>query len=384
MLEEGDPMNKLTKKCIALLLVCAMILCLGACAMAENESGKTQMVYAKVVEIEKYGHAVLDITTSEFIESGYALGDIVCVRVGSYEADMPFFDGYYTDAGDVLLRGLTPEANIAVCINYGDFSKENAVTIGDAVELTLTEKAGMLSVQELSSLQYSDNRADYSSDAVFANFRAVTAGRIGQHKLFRTASPIDNARGRASCADDLIASAGIATVLNLSDSDEEIAAFCEAEDFDSAYYYTLYESGKVVAVALLANFFTEDYAASIAEGFTFLAKNDPPYGIHCLEGKDRTGFALMLLEALMGAELDEIIDDYMVSFANYYGINKETEPERYQTVLDKNLIPMLCHMAGVKTSEELAQIDLETAATDYLLRAGMTEEEILTLQEKLG
>ena len=81
----------------------------------------------------------------------------------------------------------------------------------------------------------------------------------------------------------------------------------------------------------------------------------------------------MLLEALMGAELDEIIDDYMLSFANYYGFDKETKPERYQAVLDLNLIPMLCHVTGASNIAELEQIDLESAVAEYLRHAGMTD-----------
>ena len=92
----------------------------------------------------------------------------------------------------------------------------------------------------------------------------------------------------------------------------------------------------------------------------------------------------MLLEALMGATLDEIINDYMLSFYNYYGIDKEHEPQRYQAVLDANLMEMLCHVMGVESVENLEQINLETAATAYLINAGMSQEDICTLKEKLG
>ena len=92
----------------------------------------------------------------------------------------------------------------------------------------------------------------------------------------------------------------------------------------------------------------------------------------------------MLLAALMGAELDEIIDDYMLSFYNYYGIDKKTEPERYEAVLNNNLLEMLYYVMGVNTYEELAQCDLESAVTKYLIDAGMTEEDILVLKQKLA
>ena len=376
-------MKQIFKKYIAIVTLCAMVLCLGACTPAENSSDKAKTVSATVIEIEKYGHAVLDILTSDFMDNGYALGDVVCVSFDSFEAEMPFFDGYYSTPGTYMLRGVSEEKNIAVCINYGDFSQKTGIEIGDSVEITMAEKAGMLTFYELSALKYSNNRADFTEDAVFANFREVTAGSIGKGKLYRKASTINNEYVRAAYSNALIASVGVATVLNLADSTEDIEAYCKAEDFNSEYYRDLYESGKVIALDLNVNFFSEEFGAALVEGFCFLAKNNPPYSVHCTEGKDRAGFTIMLLEALMGAELQEIIDDYMTSFYNYYGIEKEKEPERYETILRSNLYTMLYYVTGTDTEEALAQTDLEAAVTKFLINKGMKEQDILALKEKL-
>lgn len=210
-----------TIKRLASLVLCVAILCLSGCAVSAN----TRKVRATVVDIEKYGHVVLDVTASDLSDAGYTLGDLVHVRIGAYEADMPFFDGYYSNPGTLILRGIAPDAPVAICINYGHFSQETGTAVGDIAEITLAEKGGMLVLQELCSLQYSNDRADYSSDAVYANFRAVTAGGIGSGKLYRSASPIDNLNGRAGYANDLIEAAKVATVLNLADSREDIEAF---------------------------------------------------------------------------------------------------------------------------------------------------------------
>lgn len=376
-------MRKHIRKYIAFFVVCVMLFGLSACAHTENSASEATAVKATVIEIEKYGHAVLDIATADFCTKGYSLGDVVFVRFGSFESEMPFFDGYYTNPGGVMLRGLAPEKNIAVAINYGDLSQETGIALGDTVEISMAEKAGMLDYQELCALKYSNDRADFSDDAMFANFRAVTVGTIGNGKLYRSASPINNEHGRASYANDFIKAAGVATVLNLADSDEDIAEYIAAEDFNSEYYRALYEDGKVIALDMTANFFSDKFAASVVEGLTFLAQNDAPYSIHCTEGKDRAGFTVMLLEALMGAKLQAIIDDYMISFYNYYGIDKETQPERYEAVLNNNLMAMLCHVMGAESVEELEKIDLESAVTNYLLDNGMSESDILTLKDKL-
>jgi hypothetical protein len=377
-------MNKLIKQSIVILTLCALLLHLGACAKTKDPADKAKSVRATVIEIEKYGHAVLDISTTDFIAQGYELGDIVSVRFDSYQEDIPFYDGYYSNPGTAMLRGLTPEANIALCINYGNFSVEAGLKVGDTVEITLTEKAGMLALQKLCSLKYSDRRADYPDDVTFANFRAVTIGRIGDGKLYRSASPIDNRHGRAGYADDLIASANVSAILNLADSMEDIEKYLKAEDFDSEYYLSLYQSGNVIAIDLTGDFTSKKFSESIVEGLTFLARNDPPYSIHCTEGKDRAGFTAMLLGALMGAELEEIIDDYMTSFYNYYGIDKESDPKRYEIVLNNNLIAMLYHVMEVDTYEALKQVDLEASATKYLIETGMSENDILALKEKLS
>lgn len=377
-------MRRYTTKLISLLVLCALTLSLIACTGNANSSVEADSIHATVVEIEKFGHAALDITTDEFTAAGYTPGDIVCVHFDSYEEEMPYFDGYYSDPGTVMLRGLSAEDNIAVCINYGRFADVTGITVGDSVEISLVEKAGMLDLQEICSLQYSDNLADYPDVATFANFRAITIGRIADGKLYRTASPINNERGRASYANEFIADVGVATVLNLSDAEEDIEACFEEEDFNSAYYRTLYEAGNVIAMDMAADFYSEGFAASLAEGLTFLAHNEPPYAVHCLEGKDRAGFTSFLLEALMGAEFDEMLNDYSLSFYNYYGITEEKDAERYQTILDINLLPLLRHIAGVDNNSDLAQVDWEATATNYLLDAGMTEEDILTLKEKLS
>ena len=377
-------MEKAIRRCTAILIVCVMALQLSSCNKTECDTNKSSKLQATVIEIEKYGHAVLDITTADFMKGGYNLGDIVCVRFGACEYTMPFFDGYYSNPGNLLLRGSAPEDYIAVCINYGDFSDTNDVEVGDSAEITMVEKSGMRNIQELYELQYSNNRDDYSDDASFANFRSVTAGRIGNGKLYRTASPINNENGRADYADDLIESVGVTTVLNLADSDEDIEGYLADSECDSEYYRHLYETESVIAIDLTGNFYSDEFASSVAKGLTFLARNETPYCIHCTEGKDRAGFTAMLLEALMGATLDEIISDYMISFYNYYGIDKEHEPQRYQAVLDVNLMEMLFHVSGAESVEQLEQINLETAVTAYLIEAGMSQEDIVMLKQKLG
>ena len=164
---------------------------------------------------------------------------------------------------------------------------------------------------------------------------------------------------------------------------EEIAEFCAAEDFASEYYKKLYDEGNVIVLAMPVNFSSAEFAAGIVNGLTFLSAKEAPYLVHCTEGKDRAGFASMLIEALMGASMDEIIADYMMSYDNYYGVDAQEETEKYNMIVEKNAIEMLKVIAGVDSAEALASADLAKGAENYLLKNGMAAEAIEALKANL-
>jgi len=89
-----------------LCAVLVFLLALGAVpAMAEAAA-----IRCKVVRINEYGHAKLDITEADFRKAGFELGDIVTVTGGSYTGVMPVFNGYYADRSGLFLPGRTGTA----------------------------------------------------------------------------------------------------------------------------------------------------------------------------------------------------------------------------------------------------------------------------------
>lgn len=66
---------------------------------------------------------------------------------------------------------------------------------------------------------------------MFANFRAVKVTGIGEGKLYRTASPINNENNRAAIANKLAEAAGVKFVMNMGGADEEIAAYAGGEAY---------------------------------------------------------------------------------------------------------------------------------------------------------
>ncbi|MBQ4618514.1 MAG: tyrosine-protein phosphatase [Clostridia bacterium] len=362
-----------------LTLVLALALMMSAFAFAEANVSVT----GKVTEIEKYGHALLDVTIEDFTNLGFTLGDVVTVKAGTYEGDMPYYNGYYVNKGEYMVRAYPGHTNIAVCINYGKFAETAGIGIGDEVTITLKVKGGELFTQEMSSLVYTNEPADYKDEATFANFREVKVTGIAAGKLFRSASPINNENNRAAITNKLVEAAGIKSVMNMADTAEEIAEYAAAEDFASEYYKKLYDEGNVIVLAMPVNFASAEFASGIVNGLTFLSQKEAPYLVHCTEGKDRAGFASMLIEALMGATMDEIIADYMMSYENYYGVDAAEETEKYNMIVEKNAIEMLKVIAGVEDAAALETADLAQGAWNYLLNNGMAQEAIDALKANL-
>ena len=354
-------MNKLKK---ALALALCLLLPAGAVPAASAEAAEEPVpeVTGTIIEIEKYGNAVLDISIEDFEAEGYTLGDVVTVTAENYNDDVPYLNGYYVEKGEGLLRAYPNEEHIAVCINYGNFAEETDAEIGDTVVITLKEDDGALALQEVNNLVYTNDRSDYPLDRVFANFRPVVMGSIPEGRLYRSASPADNRFGRAAFANELAELTRVNAVMNLADTDEDLQSCFAADDFCSDYYRRLYED-----------------AQGIVRGLTFLAEQEPPYLVHCTEGKDRCGFASMVLEALMGASPDEIIADYMVSYENYYGLEPGTE--KYDMVISKNIMLMLPIIAG---TDDLDGVDLAAATEAYLLKHGMDPDSLAALKDKLS
>ena len=170
-------------------------------------------------------------------------------------------------------------------------------------------------------------------------------------------------------------------MLNLADTDEEIAEFIAAEDFASPYYKSLVDAKSVVALGMPVNYASDEFAAGIVKGLTFLSQHEGPYLVHCTEGKDRAGFTSALLEALMGASLDEIVADYMASYSNYYGIT--AADSKYGLIAQGNVMEMLRTVAGLDKGADLSKTDLAKAAETYLTAHGMKAEDVAALKANL-
>ena len=381
---------------IKILVLALLILSLCACQKKKEESDPSIADYPIEHEME-YGGVYIKIAIDDFNALGFSFGDSIDLTFdnGRKLEDIPYYNGYYVDAGEPLLIGYPGYEYIKATINYGqDLWDEFSLKVPANVEglwkkavleehntatITLHEKGKYLPIQEASDIHYFDERERYDSDAMFANFRSMNLGKLKRDVIYRSASPCDNQHNRAPYVDALIREAGVKTILDLADNEVKIEKYIARDDFASPYFLSLFENDQVIPIALNMNYLSDDFGMKIVQGFNLMAEKEGPYLIHCTEGKDRTGFVAMLIEALAKASYEEIEADYMKTYANYYRIDKSNDKEKYQIILERNLDGMIAFMvndAGI----DFKNCDLSIYAENYLQRCGMSEEQIQALK----
>lgn len=381
---------------IKILVLALLLFSLCACQKKKEESDPSIADYPIEHEME-YGGVYIKIAIDDFNALGFSFGDSIDLTFdnGRKLEDIPYYNGYYVDAGEPLLIGYPGYEYIKATINYGqDLWDEFSLKVPANVEglwkkavleehntatITLHEKGKYLPIQEASDIHYFDERERYDSDAMFANFRSMNLGKLKRDVIYRSASPCDNQHNRAPYVDTLIREAGVKTILDLADNEVKIEKYIARDGFASPYFLSLFENDQVIPIALNMNYLSDDFGMKIVQGFNLMAEKEGPYLIHCTEGKDRTGFVAMLIEALAKASYEEIEADYMKTYANYYRIDKSNDKEKYQIILERNLDGMIAFMvndAGI----DFKNCDLSIYAENYLQRCGMSEEQIQALK----
>lgn len=357
-----------------------------------DDSTVTEPIQIKttIYEIAKHGNLILYMYGSELFDKGFEHGDVVEIAIGDKKWDVPLCTSYSdVDNGVAVLRATAATDGVVLAINMGDFATTAGIATKTAIEeepgyrwdylmdspveitITMKEEGGYREEWLIRQLVRTNERTDYAnlSDEAFANFRVINTTGMGKGVLYRSSSPINPALGRNTYADKAAENAGILTIVNLADPSNTY------DGTESTYYSTC----QVVYVNLGMDFLSEATLNGIAEGMRHIINNNGPYLIHCNEGKDRAGFISSLLECLMGATLDEVIDDYMLTYYNYYGV--EEGSEKYDAIVKNNLIKVLNTTFKV---DDVYKADLAAEAVAFLTEdAGLTADEVTALKAKL-
>lgn len=307
----------------------------------------------------RYGHIKTTILAPVFYAVGYDVGDVVNVSFNNYNLQLPVVSAYeHVESGQpaVVIR----DGIVLLAVNMGNFKNTYNVTYPITIKISLAQKDSY----QIIDFVRTNNKEDYShlTDEEFANFRKVNTN--GMHNLYRSSNPVNPELGRNLYADNACKKAGIVTVLNLADTQKEAHS---RDAFKGSYY----SSCNVKYLALGTDLMSDEFRNALADGLRFMSQNKGPYLVHCTEGKDRAGFVNAVLECLMGAEAREVADDYMATYYNYYGVEKDSE--LFERILNSNI---------VKSLEQSFEIDdfwtanLQQAAREYIHCIGLSYNEI--------
>jgi protein tyrosine/serine phosphatase len=147
---------------------------------------------------------------------------------------------------------------------------------------------------------------------------------------------------------------------------------------DCPWYKQMFESGNVIAVNMTVfDILDREFHKKLKTALLFMTKHEPPYLIHCEAGIDRTGFLSIILEAFMGASLEDIVKDYMISFVD----SGKYSPDDYKNGLDF-VRDTFSRISGesIQTRE-----DLQIQATKYLTKqVRLGKDELTVLEGKLS
>lgn len=363
-----------------LLLVFVSLLTFMVSCSDDDDTKSVPTLEGKIVSYNEFGAAMLDFTETDMTKAGFTLGDVVSITVDGKEIVMPYYDGYYTRNGEYLCVAYPTYPSICFTANNVGLPEELTGLEGHAVTVRMKEKGGCIDVQQALSMKYTNDREDYAliSDAAFANARGVSAGKMASGILYRSSSPFSNEINRAKYVSEYLEQAKVMTVLNLTDTEEKMAAY----DMP-AYSRSLWEGGQVILCPLKADPTADDYNQRLVAALKELPSRPAPYVVHCTEGKDRTGYVCALLEGLCGATYEEIVADYLITYDNYYQITPVKDPALCNTLVSLRLNTCLMYYAGVTDETQLPEVDYAKAFASYLLSHGMSRQQLDALVQAL-
>ncbi len=406
-------------------------------AVSANANNPT--ISATIKKDAKFDSADLSIGADDFEQAGFAFGDSCDVEFsnGLTLSDVGYFNGFYVKVGEPVIVAYPNNDYAIIAYNNRDFWSTEGLSDGDTVKITCKEKGKFKTTQDALSQTYSVERSDYSSDEQFSNFRALTGGNLKSNFLFRGASPVDNSRKRASITDSLLKKNNIVDIIDLTDTDEEMQGYFSDENSssdnansssgsagtgntnsssngagtgsaNSSYTKDLFENGKVIALGMGSNQDSDSFKSSLARGIKHLLNEGGPAYIHCMEGKDRTGFVCMLIEAFAGAAYTQMRDDYMQTYANYYGVTSSSDPDKYNAICSLYFDAFCEYLAGTSSANAgdstgagasnegasnagtsasdtsaLQSFNYAPSAENYLRSCGLTDEELNQLHNMI-
>lgn len=339
-----------------------------------------------IQEDSKFNACVIDFDPSSLNDIGIYFGDSVNVKFSNGYSlnDIPYFTGYYVKNNEPLMVNYGGTSKVKITYNNSGIWKQAGLETTMKVNIYLNESKKYLDTEEALNQQYSDDPSFYNSNEEFSNFREVKVKNIKEGILFRGASPLNNSRKRAHITDTLIEEKKINFIMDLADSEEDYNKDIASEDFNSPYFKKLHDEDKTILLGMNSGYELQEYKEKVVSGLNKLILNEGPYYIHCNEGKDRTGFVCLLIEALLDSTYDEMKDDYMTTYLNYFNISEKLDKKKYDAIVDLYFNSYASYLLGNEDVNILKTSSYKDKAIEYLISGGMERENINKLIEILS
>ena len=318
-----------------------------------------------------------DLRTSDYTGELAAFEDKAWLAYGlgyTRLRHIPLYDGPYCSFGEpyVLRR---PEGNLEIALRRSDAMKRLCLKIGDSFSIYPCGRGDFVEKQNAYSMKQLYDRNLFDSDEQFANFRPLPHCK----GVYRSASPFDDAYRRRLYAEICAQKYGIASILDLADTEQELLMLLDEE---LGYVGDLYKHGRVIAAGDDSGFKSLEFSSSIVRGLKTLIHLPKPWLIHCRAGKRRSGFVCALLEGIAGASLDELVEDYMLSYRFNNGLTKDDYPSEYRTISHETIYEMLDFIRNKPEYEDpgIKTVDWHNQCLGFLITHGMSLDEALELK----
>lgn len=322
---------------------------------------------------EAFGSVATDITAQALQEAGISVGDLVELRMSGYVLEVPVISELFPQLPQSL-PGVILWGNAYIGGWYRNIAAEYNVALGDEILIRLAQKEGYLDEIAAREVDHVESRDECISDEAYANFREVSCGNIAASVLFRSSHPADGSV-KSGYAHALMVQAGVQTIINVGASrNEPQQAFGHSE-----YYRALGDEGAVLATNIGLAVTWPHFKAELARALRFMIDHAPPYLIHCSLGQDRAGITSAVLQAVTGADLQDVIDDYALTFDNYYRITPghPLYPEVVEQLVSK--------LREMNNGDAVTAENLQDVIARYLIdEVGLSDSEVYLLQEKLS
>lgn len=379
-------MGKYLTALVAVVVVASMVTAGTVIVMNKNDNDKNKEITAEAVGLGKYREVLLDTTKSDLDKAGFKVGDLINVKFNGKVSQATYTSNYDGASSFSLYLNYFAENNqVSLGIYNGEIWGTMGVKVGDKFAFSYGGQDPYYELLASYGAGYSDNREDYSSDAVFANFREVKTTGMGSGVLYRSSSPYEAIKARVSYSADLIEANGVANLLIANMTDEDVGKYCEGK---TTYVANLYNTGHVYADEMMPSilYYPDDMKAAMKA----VLDMDGSVCVTCSMGKDRTGFLCAILESLAGATYEEVCVDFMLSFENLYHVTKGSDT--YNAVCEILLGRILylfenpddlARVNEINWSSIDIKVDPGHACRKYLKSVGLTDGELDALTAKM-